>query len=150
MRITVSDASGLSRFTSFDIDIADNRFIRDFQNVLGDGKQKRFVVSGYELVSIYDQLLAVAIQDDELINQQPYKAIDRETQAVTPGGGELVTLTWDGGSCDDRAETGILLLAFSDPGGRLRQTCTVTFYPCEYLKTNALSGSALWLPSPPS
>lgn len=151
MDLTIADASTQSRFTTFTILEAEENFVANFTNIFGDKKPKTFTVRGYALIDVLDELLAVGILEDELANGAPLKSLGLSRQAVTLGNGELVTLTSDGGSCADRAETGILLLTFNDPGsGRYDMTCTITFYPCDYLYVNAASSSAVWLPSDPT
>lgn len=156
MDLTFSDASGLSRFTSFTVLEAENNFSFGYTGKIGDGRKKRFNVRGsYDIYDIYDELDAVAMEYDRFAGEQPqepYRTVSpTSTQVLCTGRGELVTITADMGACDDLSETGVILVEMNDPGtGPYDVLITITFFPCDYAFVNGASSSAIWLPSEPT
>ena len=152
MDLTFSDASGLSRFTSFTVLEAESNYSFGYTGKIGDGRKKRFNVRGLTAIDVYDELDAIAMEYDKYAGNEPYRTIsETSTQALTTGSGELVTITADMGACDDLSETGVILLEMNDPGtGAYDVLLTITFYPCDYLCIYAASTSKAWLPSEPT
>ena len=137
MLLTISDATGSSRFTTFTIDESNDQFVTSVENILNDAEVKTFRLEGSGLIDAFDDLKNVSIISRDFLNGQPLISFGQaEKQAASLGSGELVTITADSGSCTDKAETGVFVLTFSDNGGHHNHLAVITFYPADKLWLN--------------
>lgn len=134
--LDISDATGATRFTAFSVDPNDRQVITRAAALLGDGNAKVFNVRGGNVLAVMDELLAVAIRQDEFLNGQPIKTLAGNRQAATLGTGELVTLSTKLADGVTRSESGVIVVAFEVADSALNQSCVITFYPCDKLWYN--------------